>query len=91
MTAESAREQLFRAIGEGRFARVTAIAAEYRECVVRSIRSVDRPCSKEQLEQALRPLEDSLRYLRIVRAQQSVRFQKLSTDALYRRYLSVSS
>jgi hypothetical protein len=73
------REQLFQAIDEDQFERIPAIAAAYRKDLLAT--------GIDELEVALRPLNEALLYLRVVRAHQSLRFQKLSADALYDRYL----
>jgi hypothetical protein len=77
MTPESARQALFTAIEEGHLDRIPGLAAEYR-------RGVRRDLSTPALADALRPLTDAIQYLRLIRAHESVQFQKLAVEALYR-------
>lgn len=84
MMSQAARAALFAAIAEGRFDRISRLTAEYKQQVKDYLVSRNEQGSVEPLPDFVKPLSDALCYLRIVRAHQSARFQKLAVDTVYR-------
>jgi hypothetical protein len=82
--SEAGRQALFAAIAEGRFQCIADLAAEYKQQAARYLMSRDEESSVTSRHELAKPLTDALDYLRVVRAHQSSRFQKLAIDGIYR-------
>ncbi len=78
------RETLFAAIEVGRFDTVQCLAAEYGEHVLAQRAAGGPDTGAALLSVALRPLQDALHLLRIVRAHDAARYQQLASHCTYR-------
>jgi hypothetical protein len=76
----NASRALLLAIDEGQFEKVPTLANEYTRAMADALhRSAISP-TPDHRELAIKPLHDALRVLRVIRAHQSARFQKLAAD-----------
>ncbi len=84
MTPQAVLQALFTAIEAGRFERIPDIAAKYTRSVQKDLANAEGQTNATPLHEIVKPLSEALQYLRLVRAHQSTRFQKLASDTLYR-------
>jgi hypothetical protein len=80
------REKLFAAIEEGRFEAIQPVAVDYRKQVSAQLAAADPEERESLLTEALRPLQDALHLLRVVRAHYSTQYQNLAPDFAYRSF-----
>jgi hypothetical protein len=81
IAAEEVQALLLSAVAEGNFARVSDIAARYKQTIENLLVNAD--AGSISLDNALKPLQHAIQCLRVVRAQQASEFQKLVVSSRY--------